>query len=452
MSKRATAIYDIAVIGAGVAGLTAARSLAEAGSRVLLLEARDRIGGRILTVRDGNTAIELGAEFVHGRPPELLGLLAEAGLSLIERDGSMVRAQDGKLHASGSEGDDDDQPYDAGSDASAPSEGLRVLAQANAQSSPDQSFAAWVTAQRDLDDNARESMTGYVEGFNAADAHVISIHALGVQQAAEDAIEGDRVFHIRGGYDQLTDYQSARAIAAGASIRLRSPVNAIEWQPGGVTLMLAAEQIRVRRAVIAVPLSSLQQNEPCIDPAPRSILAAAGQMRMGAACRFTLLFRQRFWRTLPHAPELRDLGFLLAFQSEPPVWWTTAPERDPTLTGWFGGPRSQAILGQTAGELAKTATQALAALMGVPVEVVREQLRTIHTHNWSADPYARGAYSYVAVGGSDASQRMSEPVEHTLFFAGEHTDTTGHWGTVHGAMRSGLRAAAQVLAAQRDDR
>jgi monoamine oxidase len=76
---------------------------------------------------------------------------------------------------------------------------------------------------------------------------------------------------------------------------------------------------------------------------------------------------------------------------------------------------------------------------------VRELLIDCYTHDWRNDPFSLGAYSYVAAGGLDAPSQLTEPVENTLFFAGEHTDTTGHWGTVHAAMRSGLRAAQQIF-------
>jgi monoamine oxidase len=78
-------------------------------------------------------------------------------------------------------------------------------------------------------------------------------------------------------------------------------------------------------------------------------------------------------------------------------------------------------------------------------DAVQKLLKGCYTHDWQHDRFALGAYSYVAAGGLNASKQMTEPVEDTLYFAGEHTDITGHWGTVHAAMRSGLRAAEQVL-------
>jgi monoamine oxidase len=97
--------------------------------------------------------------------------------------------------------------------------------------------------------------------------------------------------------------------------------------------------------------------------------------------------------------------------------------------------------------LASEAIGAIARALGISIAAVNKALVSTHTHDWLWDEDSLGAYSYVAVGGAEASAEMSEPVEGTLFFAGEHTDTTGHWGTVHAALRSGLRAGRQVVEA-----
>ena len=179
-------------------------------------------------------------------------------------------------------------------------------------------------------------------------------------------------------------------------------------------------------------------------------------MRTGPVCRFTLVFRKPFWQTLPPSStlassDLRDLSFLFDFGQLPSVWWSTHPERTPanttgrTLTGWVGGPRATSLLASSAADLATLGCRALARIFQQPESHLHQLLEACLTHNWSADPDFLGSYSYVAVGGAEASARMAQPIEHTLYLAGEHTDTTGHWGTVHGALRSGLRAARQIL-------
>ncbi len=422
-------MWDVVVVGAGMAGLGCARALAEHGLRVCVVEARDRVGGRVRTERVGEQVVELGAEFVHGRPVELLRLIGEAGLSICERSGAQVSFADGRLVVD-----------DAEERSFAPLGDLRGFAE------EDVSFRAWLEAQGEaVPPEARAAVLGYVEGFNAADAGEISARALGVQQAAEEEIEGDRLAHVREGYARVAEFLAARVRAAGGEVRCGVTVDAVRWWVGRAVLETSAGEVVGAKAVLTLPLGVLQAGAVRIVPEPVTILRAAGQMRMGAVCRFSMVFRERWWEGMASQPAMRELSFLFDFGELPSVWWTTYPEEGAVLTGWVGGPRARGLLEMTEEQLRELAVWQVGRLFGVGEEFVREQMVGFATHDWSADPLALGAYSYVAVGGVEASRRMSEPVEHTLYFAGEHTDVTGHWGTVHGALRSGLRAAGQVL-------
>ena len=423
---------DVVVLGAGMAGLTAARSLAEAGLRVLVIEARDRIGGRILTRRVGGETIELGAEFIHGRPPELWALIDEIGLETYERDGAQVCFEDGALVECG----------DARDDAFDPLEKLKDF------SGPDVSFAEYLDHEQ-IAAEERGRIIAYMEGFNAADYHEASAAALGAQQKAEDTIGSDHNFSLRGGYDRLTTYLSERIVAHGGEVITGAAVKEIRWRRGKVEMSTDAGSFHAVKAVVTLPLGVLRRGDVTISPAPTAMLEAAAQLRMGQVRRFTLLFRERFWEKLPPRAALGELSFLFAFSEMPPVWWTPHPEASPTLTGWVGGPRSAALAGMDAEELGMRACATLSEIFGLPENTIRYLLQGCYTQDWQRDPFALGAYSYVATGGLDASRKMTIPVEETLFFAGEHTDTTGHWGTVHAAMRSGLRAAAQILERQK---
>jgi monoamine oxidase len=126
------------------------------------------------------------------------------------------------------------------------------------------------------------------------------------------------------------------------------------------------------------------------------------------------------------------------------------PNGAPVLTGWMGGPRAAAIErseGPAAGRpaLLTSCLSTLAKVFNRPRSELEGLLSSWHTHDWLADPYAGGAYSYVPAGALDAPERMNQPVEDTLYFAGEHTDVTGHWGTVHAALQSGTLAAERLL-------
>ena len=420
---------DVVVIGAGMAGLACARALLERGLRVVVLEARDRVGGRIATTRVGSgEPVELGAEFVHGRPPELMALIAEAACEVYERDGAQVCFEDGELKECG---DEMEAAFD-------PLEELKDF------DGEDVSFEEYLDG-KGVGGPERESAVGYVQGFNAADARVASVRALGVQQAAEDAIDGDRVFKVRGGYDQLPEYLAARVRALGGEVRLGVKVREVRWERGRVEVVTDTETLVAGRLVVTLPFGVLLGGEVRFEPEPLEVMQAAVQMRMGEVCRFTMTFRTRFWESLEPRAAMRELSFLFTFGERPSVWWTPHPEPSAQITGWVGGPRAAALLGMSVEELGNEACVVLARVFGVDEEVVREQMTGCYAHDWSGDEFSRGSYSYVAAGGAEASAAMCEPLMQTLYFAGEHTDVTGHWGTVHGAMRSGLRAAEQVL-------
>lgn len=419
--------YDCILVGAGIAGLAAARTLAEAGRSVLLLEARDRVGGRLLTVHAPGeaTPIELGAEFIHGRPPELLALLNEAGLACYETAGDNLSYAHGRLQALDSE-----------------DQGAFTLLDELEESGDDLSFDEFL-ARRQPPAPVAARARRYVEGFNAADASLIGTRGLARQQAAEDAIHGDRSARLVGGYLGLAEYLRSRAVTAGATLLLNTPVAALDWQPGAVHLTTAAgEQYRGRAAVLTLPLGVLQARSVRFSPLPHATFAAADLLACGTVHRLVLCFRTRFWadRTADLATEMR---FLFTEDEMPPTWWTTAPHASPLLTGWVGGPRALTVL--TAADLLSSALRSLERIFSLEPASLALQLLSWHVHDWQRDPWSLGAYSYARKGGYHAAQQLAAPVQGTLFFAGEHTDITGHPGTVHGALRSGLRAAAQVL-------
>jgi monoamine oxidase len=437
---------EVLVLGAGIAGLAAAGALAERGVRVLVIEARDRVGGRIFTERTANGAfVEHGAEFIHGRASDLWALIKEAGAEAVERGGSVLREEkpgDGLA----SEADEEDDFF-------GPLEGLADLP------GEDMPFAEWL-AGSDVPEGQRGMLTGYVEGFNAADAKKISARSLGIQQRAEDANEGDRSWHLPGGYTQLTEHLAARVRELGGEIRLGCTVNAVRWRPGEVVVSTQdggqREDLHAPKCVVTLPLGVLQAANSSapysvrIEPEPTALFEAR-RLAMGQVVRFTLVFRERWWEGAldsgAHPESLRTMSFLFTSRRMPPVWWTRHPEPEPlpTLVGWAGGPRSEALRGKGPSELGEFACRELSETLRVPPERIRGALISVHGFDWSADPFALGAYSYVPAGALDAPGAMSVPEHGTLFFAGEHTDTTGNWGTVHAALSTGLRAARQIL-------
>ena len=407
---------DVIILGAGMAGLAAARELAQAGRSVTVLEARDRIGGRILTLRPAESPlpVELGAEFVHGRPPELLKLIEEAGLTLFEFDGEDVCFESGKLGECPQR------------------EAFALLDELSVED--DLTFAEFLRLQQAAPAVAAQA-TRYVEGFNAADANRIGTASLARQQQAEDEIEGSRAFRIQEGNDRLTAFLAARVEAAGGQLLTSREATLIEWRPGAVRVHAGRDVFEAAQAIVTAPLGVLHSGQIRFTPEPEETLRAAHAMAMGTAARITFSFPTRFWTS-----RFPAMGFLISQDHFPSVWWTTWPRANGLLTAWSGGPRAANL------EESDLRTASLAALAEMfALDHVQGLLAGCWQHDWQRDRFSRGAYSYAPKGALYASGEMARPVEATLYFAGEHTDVTGHWGTMHGALRSGLRAAKQLL-------
>jgi monoamine oxidase len=425
--------YDCIVLGAGIAGLAATRRLAEAGRQVLLLESQGHVGGRMRTLHTPGLQqpVELGAEFIHGRPPELLKLLEEAGLSITETEGTQLCFDHGTL----TECPEYDPFWDL-------LEGMQQVADDEGDMTVD-AYLARTSAPTGAPQEAQQRLRNYVEGFNAADASVIGIAGLAAQQAAEDAIEGDRAARVDRGYQALAEYVRDRALAAGAHIILQAKATQITWSRQQVSVIASdGRGWDAQQLICALPLGVLQSGNIAFSPAPKKALSAASQLRAGEVRRLVLHFENDWWAS--RHPHMR---FLFTREHIPATWWTTAPVASPLLTAWIGGPRARPF--HDAAALVQKSFAVLEQVFHSPGNQApsAHSLRGAYQHDWQADPNSLGAYSYAPAGAAGSSAILAEPIDDTLYFAGEHTDTTGHPGTVHGALGSGFRAAEQVLSA-----
>ncbi len=419
---------DVLVVGGGVAGLAAAGEFLASGLDVLILEARDRLGGRIYTVHDPMMAVpvELGAEFVHGMPREVFDVAAAARLGICELDGESWSYRRGRLVRSADLFDSIGPVFQR----------MREFA---AQDATFQEFLD----RTEFDQDTKTWATSYVEGFNAARRERISLHSLLEDQEASDAIQGGRVFRIFTGYDSLVQ---AMLPSGRARLHLNAVVTEVRWRPGHVEAIAHSRMghrigpFTAECAAITVPLGVLQQNAIRFTPEPAEALAAALRLEMGSVIRVTLRFREAFWED--RAPQLSFLHSPgLAF----PTWWTPHPAIAPVLTAWAAGPNGEALAGAGEKSIVDLATSTLDHIFGTGRAHIEDLLEYWYMHDWQTDPFSRGAYSYVPVGAIDARKKLAAPIENTLIFAGEATSLEGYGGSVHGAIAAGKRAARAVL-------
>ncbi|HEX6535233.1 MAG TPA: NAD(P)/FAD-dependent oxidoreductase [Gemmatimonadaceae bacterium] len=427
---------DVAVVGAGAAGLVASRRLADAGRSVLLLDARDRVGGRIWTVPG---PIELGAEFVHGHPASTLALLREAGAGTVECTGDRWEVQDARVERT----------------ADRFGELHRLLREAASLESdvPVSRFLARVVEDVPRFRRTAEWLARVTEDYDAADPRRASLMGLVAEWTRGAPVE-TTPSRPRGSYATLIEHLTHTLDPANVELRLESIVRAVRWSNGRVELEVerrgALHRHRARALIVTLPLGVLQA--PPDDPAAVRFhppllekRAALAGLAMGSVLKVVLRFREPFWERVDDG-RWRNTAFLHAPALPFRTFWTTLPERTDRLTAWVGGPRAAALSGQPDDAIVARAVESVRSLFRGRVDVVG-LLEEARFHDWSRDPRARGAYSYVTVGGMGAGRRLAEPVAGTLFFAGEATDDTGEASTVAGAIASGERAAREVIAA-----
>jgi monoamine oxidase len=415
---------DTLIIGGGIAGLTAARHLTEAGQRIRLLEAHDRLGGRIYTQHTPQFPVELGAEFVHGRSQEILGLAAEAAAPIVPVQGSFRRKIKGQWQDSGRLMAKVDQLF-----AKLPAD------------EPDQSFQYYLD-RSGMDEEVKQQALRYVEGFHAADPSLISARSLRRDTLAEEAIDGDHQYRITTGYDSLVRGVVDRIDRERCEIVMNAAVSQIVWRPGQVVARASTTEYQAPRAIVTLPLGVLKSNSVIFSPALPEKQNAISFLAMGPVIRVSLCFHEKFWERVP---QMADLSFLFTDDPEFPTWWTSNPLPYPILTGWAAGPNAGAHAGRSKEEIIRSAVQALVQILEVSESDLRAQMTGSFMHDWQADPFSRGAYSYAAVGGMDAADTLAKPVANTLYFAGEATNGDGYNGTVHGAIATGMRAARELL-------
>ena len=428
-------LHDAVVIGAGPAGLLAAATLQEAGRDVLVLEARDRIGGRAHSVplSDG-TAAERGAEMIHGPTVVTWEFIARFGL----RTHYIETTRQSTPFFRGGEWLFDSDPV--GEEAHARLDDLLTTPNSDAVSLRDALVAGGLSGA------LLEAAEMMLSGTAAIPPEELSARNASEIWHLEDSLRdpiggvsrpGNPNFMLVDGYGRLWQ-ELSRPIADG--IRISTPVKAIDWSSDGVVVSAGGREFKARTAILTLPVGVLQSGIVQFRPGlPERKQAAIQGIRSGGLIKVIAEFRRPWWEDV-----LGHVGF---FRSAPtsvfrgflaPFWDRPGP---PTLTAGIGHPHVKDVTGDS-GRIRSLFLGVLGEMF--PRVDLESELVSLDVADWASDPWTMGTQSSVPVGCYQMRADLAAPTP-PLFWAGEAVHTRGHAACVHGALETGRRAAFEAL-------
>ena len=428
---------DVIIIGAGAAGLMAAKKLSAEGLKVCVLEARDRIGGRIYTTKepDFSTTVEGGAEFIHGNLSVTLDLFKEAAVDRLEIAGDVWQVTDGRWN----------QKNDFFENAELVKKHLKTLKE-------DISIAEFIKQffAEDKYKNLRKSLASYIEGYYSGKTERSSAKTFLEEWLSED----EQQYRAVGGYGKIINYLAESCTKKGTIIRLSTVVKEIKWQKGYVEVIDHLQnKLIAPKAIVTVPLGvwlAAENTKGSIlySPALQLKAEAAKQMGFGSAIKILLEFKNIFWEdeSIIHQTKTETRNLQMVLSDMPiPTWWTQLPKHTPVLTGWLSGTKAEEIKNEKDEVIILQSLYSLSNIFHIDINALTARLKFGKVFNWANDAYTLGSYSYSTVESKSARKILSEPIENTLFFAGEALYEGTETGTVEAALTNGLQVASAIL-------
>lgn len=414
----------VIIIGAGAAGLMAARELSSQQQNIIVLEANKRLGGRIYTMYDVfDKPVEAGAEFIHGKLTLTHQLLKEANISFHATSGKTINIENGERKKQ--------NEFIIGWD-----ELMRKMEQLK------EDIAIGAFLQKNFRDKKyealRNSVKKFAEGFDLADIEKASVLALRDEWSHEEG----KQYRVDGGYQKIIDYLANEFKKNNGVIHTSRIVKEVHWKKGEVKIITAdSETFYGSKVIVTVPLGVLQAElnadaAIAFTPSVYDYFQAAKSIGYGTVTKILFQFNERFWDD--------NISFILSDENIP-VWWTQLPDDYLLLTGWLNGAQSKRLQKVDAAGVLEESLKSLSHIFKVGVSSLKQKLTAWHVEDWFKDRFALGGYSYNMVQTANAKKLLNTPVEQTIFFAGEALYEGLAPGTVEAALVSGREVAQKVM-------
>lgn len=421
--------YDVIVIGAGACGLMAALEMALTGKKIAVIEARDRIGGRIHTIYDQefDQPVELGAEFIHGELKETFLISKKAGIGHDKTAGEIWQNEDGNLE----EQNDFIEDYN---DLNKKFKELKT----------DISIKEFLERhlQGDKYEELRFTLKNYIEGYYAAETSKASTYAL----RDELNNSSDKQFRPEGGYLKLVEYLFNKCKEANVYFAFNEPVARLEYSKDQVSVTTNKTRYFSTKVLVTVPIGVLQSGSIQFVPDIPEKIKASKLLGFGAVAKTIFQFKNAFWKDKDktQGKDVKKLGFMFA-RTIIPTWWTQYPKDSAMITGWSGGPHANDLKGLSKEEVKEKGLQSLSSIFNISLEELRSNLIGWYVYDWLEDLYCIGGYSYDVINGAALRETVRKPIYDTVFFSGEGLYEGIEIGTVEAALSTGKDSAMKIV-------
>jgi monoamine oxidase len=415
----------VIIIGGGVAGLSAAKKLCSQKKQVVILEARNRLGGRIHTISPvafPELALECGAEFIHGNLPYTIGLLQEYNIPFHKVEGEMLDLN--KENSSAHEG-------------ATWNKLLRKMGALKKDMTLSQMLDENFYVEKDIP--FKHSIKRFASGFDLADPDLASSMAL----YREWSEESEDQFRINGGYKKLVDALYNDCLKSGCRIFTSTIASQIVWSKNHVKVQTTNGKVfTASQALVTVPAGVMTNKTKRgfihFNPSIPEKINAFRDIGYGSVIKILLVFKTAFWES-----KNKSAGFFFT-PHQIPTWWTQAPAKNNLLTGWLGGIELRNWSDQSDETILEASLDSLALSFHLQKNHIKEWLIYSKIVNWSREGFTYGGYSYSTLNTATAKKKLAEPIANTIYFAGEALNDRLMQGTVEAAIQNGMETAERM--------